>query len=283
MTGQQHFGIAPDLARAEEAIGARGGRLGRPLHLLRETPSTNDEAKHGAKSGAPHGSTWVAESQTDGRGRQGRTWISPRGENLLFSVLVRVKCAATRLPLISLVAGLAVLDAARRVAPSTEIQLKWPNDVVVSSGARDEDRLLKLAGILVETFMVGSTVDAVIVGVGINVHTRVFPDAIAHTATSLARIATRPLDRAEILADVLEGLDRDVELVVARGLGVVHARLREHDALLGRRVRSDEREGIARGIDLEGRLVVERDGTLAAWSAGEVHLAPSGGKLDSLS
>jgi BirA family biotin operon repressor/biotin-[acetyl-CoA-carboxylase] ligase len=279
MTRQQHPGIAPDLVRAEEAIDARGGRLGRPLHLLRETPSTNDEAKHGAKSGAPHGSTWVAESQTDGRGRQGRAWISPRGENLLFSVLVRVKCATTRLPLISLVAGLAVLDAARRVAPGGDIQLKWPNDVVIPSGAR-EDRFLKLAGILVETSMVGSTVDAVIVGVGINVHTRVFPHAIAHMATSLACIATRPLDRAEILADVLEGLDRDVELVVARGLGVVHARLAERDALLGRRVRSEEREGIARGIDLEGRLIVERDGTRAAWGAGEVHLAPLGGKLD---
>ncbi len=261
-------GIAPDLARAAEAIAARGGRLGAPLHILRETSSTNDEAKHGAKGGAPHGSTWVAESQTDGRGRQGRAWISPRGENLLFSVLLRVNGAPSRLPLISLVAGLAVLDAAGKVAPSADVQIKWPNDVVVASGAR----FLKLAGILVETSMIGGALDAVIVGIGVNVHTRVFPDAIAHLATSLACIAARPPDRAELLADVLAGLDRDAELVVARGLGVVHARFAERDALLGRRVRSEQGEGVARGIDLEGRLVVERDGTTAAWSAGEVHI-----------
>jgi len=265
-------GIVPDLARAAEAIAARGGRLGRPLHVLRETPSTNDEAKHGAKSGAPHGSTWVAEVQTDGRGRQGRAWVSPRGENLLFSVLLRVSCAPARLPWISLVAGLSVLDAARKVAPAADIRIKWPNDVVVASGA-GEDRFSKLAGILVETSTTGASVDAVVVGVGVNVHTRVFPEGVAHLATSLACIAPNPLDRAEILADVLAGLDRDVDLVVARGLGVVHARLAERDALLGRRVRSDQGEGIARGIDLDGRLLVERDGERMAWSAGEVHLA----------
>jgi BirA family biotin operon repressor/biotin-[acetyl-CoA-carboxylase] ligase len=264
-------GIAPDLARAAEAIATRGGRLGRPLHVVRETASTNDDAKHGAKSGAPHGSTWVAESQTDGRGRQGRAWVSPRGENLLFSVLLRVKCPPARLPLISLVAGLAVLDASRKIAPAADIRIKWPNDVVIASRGR-EGRFLKLAGILVETSMFGGALGAVVVGVGINVHTRVFPEKIAHFATSLACIATSPPDRAEILADVLAGLDRDVELVVARGLGVVHARLAERDALLARRVRSEQGEGVARGIDLEGRLLVERDGTRVAWGAGEVHL-----------
>jgi BirA family biotin operon repressor/biotin-[acetyl-CoA-carboxylase] ligase len=262
-------GIAPELTRAAETIAARGGRLGRPLHVLGETRSTNDEARHGAKNGAPHGSTWVAESQTDGRGRQGRAWVSPRGENLLFSVLLRMSSASTRLPLISLVAGLAVLDAARKVAPAADIRIKWPNDVVVASSAR----LLKLAGILVETSTAGGSIDAVVVGIGINVHTRVFPGALAHTATSLAGIATTPPDRAEILADVLAGLDRDAELVVARGLGLVHARFAERDALLGRRVRSEQGEGIARGIDREGRLVVERDGACVAWSAGEVHLS----------
>jgi BirA family biotin operon repressor/biotin-[acetyl-CoA-carboxylase] ligase len=265
-------GIAPDLAHAEDTIAARGGRIGRPLHLLRETPSTNDDAKHAAKRGAPHGSTWVAESQTDGRGRQGRAWISPRGENLLFSVVLRLKCPPARLPLLSLVAGLAVLDAARKVAPTADLRIKWPNDVVVVPPARD-DRFLKVAGILVETSMAGGVVDAVVVGIGINVHTRAFPESIAHLATSIACIATNPCDRAEILADVLAGLDRDAELVVARGLGMVHARLAERDALLGRRVRSEQGEGIACGIDLEGRLVVECSGRRIPWSAGEVHLA----------
>jgi BirA family biotin operon repressor/biotin-[acetyl-CoA-carboxylase] ligase len=176
------------------------------------------------------------------------------------------------LPLISLVAGLAVLDAARKVAPTADLRIKWPNDVVVASMAA-QNRFLKLAGILVETSTLGGVVDAVVVGIGINVHTRIFPDAIAHLATSLACIATNPPDRAEILADVLAGLDRDTEVVVARGLGMVHARLAERDALVGLRVRSEQGEGIARGIDLEGRLVVECGERCTAWNAGEVHLA----------
>jgi BirA family biotin operon repressor/biotin-[acetyl-CoA-carboxylase] ligase len=264
-------GIFPDLARAAEAIAARGGELGRPLHLLAETASTNDEAKRAARLGAPHGSTWVTESQTAGRGRQGRSWISPRGENLLFSVLIRSAGPAGRLPLVSLVSGLAVAEAIERATHSAAVRIKWPNDVVV---ATDAGRLLKVAGILVETSMTGDAVDAIVVGVGINVHTRTFPEELAELATSVTLLSDGSTDRAEILADVLQGLDRDVGVVLAKGLGPVHARLSKRDALRGRRVKGDRAEGTAVGIDLEGRLVVaDAGGTRVAWSAGEVHLA----------
>ncbi len=261
----------PDLGRAADAIAARGGTLGRPLHLLSEVTSTSDEAKRAARLGAPHGSTWVAESQTAGRGRQGRTWVSPPGENLLFSVLIRSSGPAIRLPLVSLVAGLAVAEAVERAAPSAGVRIKWPNDVVV---VRDGGRLEKLAGILVETSMTADTVDAIVVGIGINVHTRSFPGELAQLATSVARLAEAPPDRAELLADVLHGLDRDVGVVLARGLGHVHGRLTERDVLRGRRVRSEQGEGLASAIDLEGRLVVEKaGGARETWNAGEVHLA----------
>ena len=260
------------LARAADAIAARGGALGRPLHLLDETTSTNDEAKRAAKDGAPHGATWVTEAQTAGRGRQGRAWSSARGESLLFSVLLRVACAPARLPMLALVAGLAVRDAVARAAPDANVRLKWPNDVVVG------ERRLKIAGVLVETTMVGDRVDAVIVGIGINVHARAFPPDVEGRATSVSLVAAAsiaPPCRAEILADVLASLDRDVALVAARGLGVVHARLTAADALRGERVRTDDdQEGRAEGIDLDGRLLVRRDdGTLARWQSGEVHLA----------
>jgi BirA family biotin operon repressor/biotin-[acetyl-CoA-carboxylase] ligase len=263
-------GVLPDIARAAEAIAARGGALGRPLHLLTETSSTNDETKRAARLGAPHGSTWVTESQTAGRGRQGRSWISPRGENLLFSVLIRSAGPAARLPLVSLVAGLAVAEAIERATRSTDVRLKWPNDVVVPTAA---GRLLKVAGVLVETSMTGDAVDAIVVGVGINVHTRTFPEELAEIATSVALLSKAPADRAEILADVLQGLDRDVGVVLAKGLGPVHARLSNRDALRGRRVKNDRTEGTAGGIDLEGRLVVaDARGARIAWTAGEVHL-----------
>jgi BirA family biotin operon repressor/biotin-[acetyl-CoA-carboxylase] ligase len=258
--------MLPDLARVRELIAERGIALGAPLHLLAETVSTNDEAKRGAKSGEPNGATWVAELQTSGRGRQGRAWVSPRGENLLFSVLLRLGCAPARLPPLALVAGLAARDAIARAAPECDVRLKWPNDVVV--GAK------KVAGVLVEAILQGNRVEAVVVGIGINVHTRDFPEEIAARATSIALLSARPPDRGEILADVLSALDHDIELTAARGLGLVHARLTSADALRGARVASDAGEGMAEGIDLEGHLLVRSDdGILARWGAGEVHLA----------
>src|SRR5271167_489093 len=120
-----------DLKRAPDLVAEAGSTLGRPMQLLGITTSTSDEAKRAAKDGAPHGATWVAEQQTAGRGRQGRAWVSPRGENLLFSVLVRVACPASRLPPLALIVGLAVRDAVARAAPDADVRIKWPNDVLV--------------------------------------------------------------------------------------------------------------------------------------------------------
>jgi BirA family biotin operon repressor/biotin-[acetyl-CoA-carboxylase] ligase len=259
--------VGPDLETAPALVRERGSSLGIPMHLLASTPSTNDEAKHAAKQGAPSGATWVAEQQTSGRGRQGRRWVSPRGENLLFSVLVRVACPPSRLPPIALVAGLAVRDAVATAAPETQPKIKWPNDVLVDGK--------KLAGVLVEAISAGPRVLAVVIGIGVNVHTRDFPEELADRATSVALVSRRPADRAALLADVLAHLDRDLHVVVGRGLGLLRARLEAEDALRGLRVRSDTGdEGVASGIDDDGRLLVRRgDGVLARWSAGEVHLA----------
>lgn len=258
--------VAPDLESAPALVRERGSALGVPMHLLASTTSTNDEAKHAAKKGAPGGACWVTEEQTAGRGRQGRTWVSPRGENLLFSVLVRVTCPPSRLPPIALVSGLAVRDAVARAAPEAAPKIKWPNDVLVDGK--------KLAGVLVEAITAGSRVQAVVIGVGINVHTREFPEELAGRATSVALQSNGPVDRATLLADVLVGLDRDLHVVVGRGLGLLRARLEAADVLRGRRVRSDTGdEGTASGIDEDGRLLVRRDdGILVRWSAGEVHL-----------
>jgi BirA family biotin operon repressor/biotin-[acetyl-CoA-carboxylase] ligase len=263
--------VGHDLTLAARAIERRGIAIGRPLHLLAETASTNDDAHDGAKAGAPHGATWLAEEQTSGRGRRGRTWVSPPGEGLLFSVLLRVACPPARLPLLALVAGLAVRDGVREVAPSVPALIKWPNDVLC--GER------KLAGVLVEAITVGSRVEAAIVGIGINVHTRAFPDEIADRATSVALAASggpshAPVERADLLAAVLASLDRDVHVVLSRGLGLVRGRLEAVDALKGRRIRNDAGgEGIASGIDDDGSLLVRKsDGALDRWTAGEVHI-----------
>jgi BirA family biotin operon repressor/biotin-[acetyl-CoA-carboxylase] ligase len=134
-----------------------------------------------------------------------------------------------------------------------------------------------VAGVLVEAITAGARVEAVVIGFGINVHIRAFPDEIADRATSIAHASgsgVEPPDRARIFADVLASLDGDLHVVVERGLGLVRARLEAADALCGRRVRGDAGdEGLASGIDDDGRLMVRRDdGVLARWVAGEVHL-----------
>lgn len=266
-----------DLAAAEGLIRAEGGArlLGVPLHVLPMTTSTNDEAHRGAKDGASHGTTWVAEAQTAGRGRRGRTWLSPDGDGLLFSVLLRLGCEPSRLPPLALLAGLAVRDAVVRSAPGVEAKIKWPNDVLV--GPR------KLAGVLIEAITVGTRVDAVVVGIGINVHTRSFPQEIRDRATSIALESallpalageSAPLTRGRLLADVLATFERELDSVVARGLAGVRARLEHADGLRGHAVRNDGGDaGQACGIDDDGRLLVQRDtGEIARWTAGEVHL-----------
>ncbi len=260
--------LAPDLAHARDAIAARGIALGAPLVIADETGSTNDDAKQGAREGAGHGAVWLAESQTVGRGRQGKAWLSPRGENLLFSVLLRLRCPPARVPPVSLACGLAVRDAvARALGADADVLVKWPNDVLI--------RNKKVAGILVESALAGDKVEYVVVGIGINVHMRSLPEEVASLATSIALEGGKGLDRGEILADVLAGLDRDVELVAHKGLGLVHARLTRHDGLAGREVESADHtlRGIACGIDTEGRLLVRNnDGVVTRVSSGEVRL-----------
>ncbi len=171
MTAPRIPGVHIDLAEAADRVASLGGQLGTPMVVMATTTSTNDVAKRAARDGAAHGATWVAEEQTAGRGRRGHSWVSPPGEGLLFSVLLRLPCTPARVPPIALVAGLAVRDAVAAAAPGASIAIKWPNDVLVAGR--------KVAGILIEAITVGSRVEAVVVGIGINVHTRAFPDEIS--------------------------------------------------------------------------------------------------------
>ncbi|NOU27530.1 MAG: biotin--[acetyl-CoA-carboxylase] ligase [Polyangiaceae bacterium] len=264
-----------DVARAR--LAERGGLLGLPLTLQSSTTSTNDDAKRAAREGAPHGACWVAETQSAGRGRQGRSWIGAPKSSLLFSVLLRAPGAALeRLSLLALVAGLAVRDAVAKATGRSDIGLKWPNDVV-ASGAPGSAR--KVAGILVESMVQGRQVEAVVVGIGVNVLSTELPTELADIATSVALLRTdqgSPLAslRADLLVDILAGLEAEADYVLARGLGRIHARLREADALQGKRVsQGPGQQGVAEGIDLDGRLCVRDDtGILHRWNAGEVHL-----------
>lgn len=260
-----------DLLDVAAQVAQRGLVFGNALTFAATTHSTNDDAKRGAKQGAPHGAVWLADHQDAGRGRQGRSWTSPPGENVLFSLLVRGSFSPRRTPLAALVAGLAARHAVASVLPSQAVLVKWPNDVQVALPVQRR----KIAGVLVEAQSRGAMLDSLVIGIGINVHIRQFPAELAERATSVALAGGTP-DRARLVVELLGYFERHLERVLAHGLGPLHAELARYDALLGQHVESEAGSGLAEGIDEEGRLLVrDSAGNIHAWSFGEVHLARS--------
>ena len=223
--------------------------IGAPHVHHRVTDSTNERARALAEAGAPHGTVVTAGEQTAGRGRQGRTWTAAPGEALLLSAIVRG--LEPRHALLPLMAALAVCEAAEAVA-SVSCRIKWPNDVWV------ERR--KVSGILVEARPAAGWA---VVGIGLNTGVTSFPDELRDTATSLS------LGRAE---EALEPLTTALERWTSAGESEVLLAWRERDALEGQQVRWADGEGIARGIDDTGSLLVETATGEIALGAGEVHL-----------
>jgi BirA family biotin operon repressor/biotin-[acetyl-CoA-carboxylase] ligase len=235
-------------------------KLGRPLMFKPITGSTNDDALLAARSGAPHGSVFVADEQTAGRGRRGHAWLAAPGEALLFSVLLRPRLELPQTSALTLAIGLALRDAvSQRIAPNAEI--KWPNDLLVNGK--------KLAGVLVESQLQGDRLQAVVVGIGLNVASREFPEEIAARATSLALLGAARLEREPLLHDILEAIAARLEAYQRTGIAGILSELNTADALRGKRVRVDDQLGIGRGLDEQGRLLLEDD-------AGHLHAVLSG-------
>jgi BirA family biotin operon repressor/biotin-[acetyl-CoA-carboxylase] ligase len=264
-TTQAH---AQDYA-ALEALGREGVAgtrwAGRPLIVLRETGSTNDEAREAGRAGAPHGYTVVADTQRAGRGRRGRSWYSPEGVNLYLSLLVRPSLEVQRSPMLALCAGLGVARACDRFVEGARVTVKWPNDVRIDGR--------KCAGVLVEGSIREGTLDSAVIGIGLNVHERHWPSALEGIATSLDEYAHAPLSRATVLLAVLAEVERCVDALLLGGSAratIVRA-LRERCDTIGARFVIDDEEVTGVDLDDDGSLVVQRcDGTLRSVRSGEV-------------
>jgi BirA family biotin operon repressor/biotin-[acetyl-CoA-carboxylase] ligase len=253
-------------------VSAQPAPLGHPRIHLRVTDSTNQRARELAVAGAPHGTLVTAAEQSSGRGRQGRSWSAPPGSSLLMSLLLR--SPPTLLPLI---AAVAVCDAVGKQA-----QIKWPNDIVLPAKAEqaagDRPAFAKLAGILVE----GRPQEGwAVLGIGVNVAVRLqdlpaelqghaADDAQSSQPPPLAATLGRSREQIEpFLSSVLAALS----LRMAEPADATLAAWRARDALRGRRISWSAGQGVAQGVDGEGRLVVTLDGGgHTALSAGEVHL-----------
>ncbi len=238
-------------------------------------PSTNTELARRASDGAEEGLSIVAEEQTAGRGRLQRTWSSPKGAGLYFSILLRPTIAQDRWPLITFMAALAVGDALQDAAGVTT-DIKWPNDLL--SGER------KICGILAESVETPAG-RAVIVGIGINLTPEAYPREIAEAATSVAEAAAhlhgRAPERETLLAALQNALARWYSLLHAPDgpEKIVAAWTSRSSYASGKFVtvaNGDEVwQGITRGIESDGalRLETETDG-LKVVRAGDVSLRP---------
>jgi len=224
--------------------------------------STNDRARELAREGAAPFTTVLAERQLRGRGRSGRSWISPAGKGLWLSVVVHERIRDARL-LAPLLAGVAVCRAVERVASELEARLKWPNDVML--------RGRKVCGILCE-----AAGDAVVVGVGINVGQRCedFPRSLQEVATSVEAERGAAVSRSSLAGRALAELRGLLARPTLRLEPPLADEVKLRDALRGRRVAVEGAEGIAVGIDPGGALRVLEDGASEArrLMAGSVRL-----------
>lgn len=248
------------------------------LHFAPTTGSTNADALAAARNAAPHGSVFLTDEQLAGRGRGDHGWISPPGEGLYVSVLLRPRFPSSRLPLLPFAAGLAAAAAIGAVSGLT-IDLRWPNDLLV--GPR------KTGGILVEakTESEGPP-HAVVLGIGINVHQREFPVDLATPATSLDLEAGRRIPRTHLLIALLKSLEREALALAdpARAIEIPARMERASTWLRGRKVKVHGPQactGVTAGLDEHGFLRVQTAEGMVTVQTGGLREAENDQLLDS--
>ncbi len=263
-----HLLSSPDvISEAEISSMLKTKWAGKRIVYFDETDSTNNQAKVFGEKGDVHGTLFVADKQTAGKGRRGRGWDSPPGESIYMTLLLRPEISPERAPMLTLVMGLSVAEAIREAA-GIEAKIKWPNDIVVDKK--------KVCGILTEMTTEMMYVNYVVIGVGINVNQQGFPDEIAKMATSLCKKTGKVYRRSELIAAVLERFEKNYDTFLRTGdlSGIQEA----YDAALvnyGQEVKvlepGHEYEAVAEGINENGELMVRLpDGRKKQVFAGEV-------------
>jgi len=260
------LGARLDLSLIRKDLGTQ--RLGTKFHYFQELDSTNSRARDLAEQAVPVVEIVVSEYQTHGRGRLGRRWGSPPLATLYFSAILRPKLSSEHAAQITLMAAVAVADAAVSFIPQSPT-IKWPNDVLVDGK--------KLAGILAEASCDADRVTYVVLGIGINVNfpRDSMPVELRQRATSFMQLTGFPLEREIVFRRLIQDRDRCYGVLEMSGFDALRPRWEARFNLAGRRVRGElDTEmitGVARGIDRHGALVLEdQNGTLRNIVAGDV-------------
>ena len=271
-----HFGYrlvsAPDALHADDLL-ARLGKtkiVGRDIRVFEQTTSTNDVIEKLARDGVKEGAVVFAESQTKGRGRLGRTWMSPARKGLWFSVLLRPDLRpqeTTRLT----VASAAALRRAIQSETGLDPEIKWPNDILI--------RGKKVAGILTELSAELDRVKHVILGIGVDVNlgANEFPAELRKTATSLKIETGKAISRPELATAILRELDHDYARVCGNFFADVADEWEAHCTTIGRAVTIQiggrRMSGRAESLDDDGALLLRTEhGHLERITGGDVTL-----------
>ena len=256
---------SPPLATDDISRSLATKSLGHRLHLHNQIPSTNTVALSLAQAGAAHGTVVIAEGQTAGRGRHGRPWFSPTGENLYCSVLLR-GIGQSSLPIerqtwVPLVSALAVSQTVKNMIDAP-LFLKWPNDLLLYER--------KVGGILCESSQSTTGDRIVVIGIGLNVNTprQSFPAVLKPIAASLIEHTSHTIDRNQLLANLLIELERQLDRLYSFDLAQIRQAYIDRCTTLGRSVHvmlgtGHELIGTAESIAQDGALQV-RTSTHAA-------------------
>jgi len=244
------------------------GEMGRDIIWLSVIDSTNSFATELAEKGASHGTAVIADCQTKGRGRMGRSWISPPGDNIYMSVILTPSMRLKEATLLTIMAGVACCGALRNTT-GLPVEIRWPNDLMVSHK--------KLGGILTEIKSGGEKIVYAVTGIGINVNTKVeeFPPEVGMIATSVRIEKGKTESRTFLMAEILNEMDLWYRVFAQRRKDTLLNEWRRLTSMMGKPVQVTMGDkvinGLAYDIDDEGMLIVKlASGSLRRISSGDL-------------
>ena len=241
--------------------------IGKKFFLFDTIDSTNACARTLGDAGTAEGAVVLADFQTNGRGRLGRTWVAEPGENLLFSVLLRPRISIANAGLLTLYASVAIARAIEQHV-NEPVECKWPNDLLLHGK--------KFCGILLENLFQQSEVSYAVIGAGININQMSFPPEISSRGTSLAIETGRTLDRKKVLHAVLGELDTLYPSVKNGDFDDIVSAWTKRCFMFGKKVTVQQHDqtmsGVARRLNRDAGLVIETSTGLETVYAGDVTL-----------
>lgn len=252
----------------------------RDYFYYREIDSTNNRALELAADGYPEGTVVVAETQTAGRGRRGRTWYSPPRHGLYLSVILRPQLPVREIPRVSLVIGVAVAETLE-AAFQLPARIKWPNDILINNR--------KIAGVLSEVVTGSQGIDCIVTGIGLNINNPLqdFPGDLRTAPTSVLAEKETPVSRVRVLQELLMHLETRYYQLLEGNFNGILDKGKSLSTIIGKEVEYDSQNGpaIGQAVDIDDNgflLVKDKSGKIHTVISGEVYLSSprEGGKGD---